>query len=218
MINQVSVGAGLHEKAKTGNLTGGDVAIGMVNIIAMALPAAGTLNKLAKTAKLTKGLAGLESKAFNNLQKYALVTDAGLNTLLLTNDFISSYDKLADIKDEKERAAQKQQLIYTSLLYGLLVVRGVKAVELVQALSKVGGSKAVSGFLGWGNKTTILKSPTDFTKDQLINAGYTKQVLTDIHSGLIEAAKKTIKSTGDLNPASLARAEQIEEILKTHFK
>ncbi len=90
--------------------------------------------------------------------------------------------------------------------------------NLVQALSKVGGSRSASEFLGWGNKTTILKSASDFTAGQLTKAGYTKQVLTEIHSGLMEAAKKTIPSTGQLNPASVARANQIQEILTMHFK
>lgn len=91
-------------------------------------------------------------------------------------------------------------------------------VNLVEALNKVGGSRAASEFLGWGNKTTILKTASDFTRGQLIKAGYTKQVLTEIYSGLMEAAKKTIPSTGQLNPASVARANQIEQILKMHFK
>ncbi|MDZ4666392.1 MAG: hypothetical protein SGJ00_00770 [bacterium] len=82
----------------------------------------------------------------------------------------------------------------------------------------MGGNKAASEFLGWGNKTTILKSASDFSAGQLTKAGYTKQVLTEIHSGLMEAAKKTIPSTGQLNPASVARANQIQEILKMHFK
>lgn len=90
--------------------------------------------------------------------------------------------------------------------------------NLVEALNKVGGSRAASEFLGWGNKTTILKSSADFTTKQLTNAGYTKSVLTEIHSGLMEAAKKTLPSTGQLNPASVAKANQIQEILKLHFK
>ena len=66
-------------------------------------------------------------------------------------------------------------------------------------MSKVGGSKAISKFLGWGDKTTITKSATDFTKDQLIKNGYTKDVLTDSYLGLVEAGKKTLKaSRGDL--------------------
>lgn len=89
--------------------------------------------------------------------------------------------------------------------------------NLVEALNKVGGSTAASKFLGWGNKTIILKSSSDFTTKQLTNAGYTKSVLTEIHSGLMKAAKKTLPSTGQLNPASVARANQIQEILKMHF-
>jgi hypothetical protein len=50
-----------------------------------------------------------------------------------------------------------------------------------------------------GNKTTILKTAADFTKDQLIKAGY------------------TLKTSGELNPASISRAEQVEQIIKTHF-
>ncbi|MBD0723854.1 hypothetical protein B6A10_01530 [Flavobacterium sp. L1I52] len=88
---------------------------------------------------------------------------------------------------------------------------------LVEALGKVGGSRAASEFLGWGNQTTILKSASDFTAEQLIESGYTKQVLTEIYTGLMEAAQKTIPSTGELNPASIARANQIQEILTTLF-
>jgi hypothetical protein len=89
--------------------------------------------------------------------------------------------------------------------------------NLVEALSKVGGNTAASEFLGWGNKTAISKTATDFTKAQLLEGGYTKQVLQNIYSGLMNAAKKTIANTGQLNPASVARAQQIQQILKTHF-
>jgi len=51
----------------------------------------------------------------------------------------------------------------------------------------------------------------------LIQAGYTKPVLKNIHAGLMQAAQKTLKTTGQLNPASVARANQIKQILKTHF-
>lgn len=101
-----------------------------------------------------------------------------------------------------------------------LIVGGLETtagVSLVDALSKVGGNRAASQFLGWGNKTTILKSAGDFTKNELIQAGYTKPVLKNIHAGLMQAAQKTLKTTGQLNPASVARATQIKQILKTHF-
>jgi RHS repeat-associated protein len=100
---------------------------------------------------------------------------------------------------------------------GVSNIRATRGVSLVEALSKVGGNKAASRFLGWGNKSTILKTAADFTKDELIKAGYTKQVLTDIAAGLRQAATKTLKTTGELNPASIARAEQVEQIIKTHF-
>lgn len=45
-----------------------------------------------------------------------------------------------------------------------------KGANLVEALSKVGVSRAASEFLGWGNKTTILKSASDFIKQQLVEA------------------------------------------------
>ena len=90
-------------------------------------------------------------------------------------------------------------------------------VKLSQALSEAGGSKSVAAFLGWGDKTIITKTAADFTKKQLLEAGYTKEVLHDIYSGLVEAGQKTIPSTGAVNPASVARAQQVLQILKTHF-
>jgi hypothetical protein len=146
----------------------------------------------------------------------------------------------AFITDFIEKNAKWQQLSEAGVTFGnILLIHGRQQVKvgngirtpittattaaingkanLVNALSKVGGSKAASEFLGWGNRTTILKSAADFTKDQLIKGGYTKQVLTDIAAGLREAAKKTLSSTGKLNPASISRAEQVEQIIKTHF-
>jgi hypothetical protein len=90
-------------------------------------------------------------------------------------------------------------------------------VVLNTALKEAGGSKSVAAFLGWGDKTIITKTAADFTKEQLLEAGYTKEVLHDIYSGLVEAGQKTILSTGAANPASVARAQQILQILKTHF-
>ncbi len=141
----------------------------------------------------------------------------------------------AFITDFIEKNAKWQQLSEAGVTFGNILLiyggqqvkvgNGIKAPNILAAngknlnaaLSKVGGSKAASKFLGWGNKTTILKSASDFTKDQLIKGGYTKEVLLDIFSGLKNAAKKTLESTGKLNPASEARAEQVMQIIKTHF-
>lgn len=90
-------------------------------------------------------------------------------------------------------------------------------VKLTQALSQAGGSKSVAAFLGWGDKTIITKTASDFTKKQLLEAGYNKEVLHDIYSGFVEAGQKTIPSTGAMNPASVARAQQVLQILRTHF-
>ncbi|MGF7076227.1 DUF6443 domain-containing protein [Mucilaginibacter sp. 3215] len=100
---------------------------------------------------------------------------------------------------------------------GLLGLRNVAGISLKEALAKVGGSTEASEFLGWGSKTVLKKTAADFTKEQLLEAGYTKEALQDIYSGLMEAAKKTIRTTGKLNPASVVRAEQVLEILLTHF-
>ena len=106
---------------------------------------------------------------------------------------------------------------------GAAILKGAGAfapeagVKLTQALSEAGGSKSVAAFLGWGDKTIITKTAADFTKKQLLEAGYTKEVLHEIYSGLVEAGQKTIPSTGVANPASVARAQQVLQILKTHF-
>lgn len=89
--------------------------------------------------------------------------------------------------------------------------------NLVQALRSAGGNASVSSFLGWGNKTTVTKTAANFTKAELLEAGYTKDVLHNIYSGLMESGKKTIRTTGAMNPASVARAQQVLQILKTHF-
>ncbi|NQX42125.1 RHS repeat-associated core domain-containing protein [Pedobacter steynii] len=92
-------------------------------------------------------------------------------------------------------------------------------VKLSQALSEAGGSKLVAAFLGWGDKTIIRKTAGDFTKKQLLEAGYTKEVLHNIYSGLVKAGEKTLTNggSGALNPASVVWARQVLEILKTHF-
>jgi len=71
--------------------------------------------------------------------------------------------------------------------------------------------------LGWGKGTAITKTAAAFTKVELLEASYTKEVLHNIYSGLVKASQKTIPSTVAVNPASVARAQQVLQILKTHF-
>ena len=85
------------------------------------------------------------------------------------------------------------------------------------AASRVGGTAAVGKFLGWGGKSIILKSAEQFTKEGLLKAGYTKEILIDIAKGLRQQATKTLKTNGTLNPVSVTRAEQVEKIIKLNF-
>ena len=100
---------------------------------------------------------------------------------------------------------------------GIEILNAKAPSPLKIAANKVGGTGAVSDFFGWGNKTEINKTAEDFTKSQLLDSGYTKELLIELASGLREVAKLTLKSTGELNPASVVRAEQIEEIISKHF-
>ena len=108
---------------------------------------------------------------------------------------------------------------------GAAILRGAGAfapeagVYLPEALAKVGGSGSAKVFFGWGQGTTVTKTAADFTKKQLLEAGYTKEILHDIYSGLVSAGQKTLTAgkSEALNPASVARARQILQILKTHF-
>jgi len=77
----------------------------------------------------------------------------------------------------------------------------------------------VDPFLGWGKGTAITKTAANFTKAELLEAGYMKDVLHNIYSCFVKAEKKTLTNggSGALNPASVVRAQQVLEILKTQF-
>ncbi|MEK7724317.1 MAG: RHS repeat-associated core domain-containing protein, partial [Acidobacteriota bacterium] len=107
---------------------------------------------------------------------------------------------------------------YVATAVATTAVTPAIVTPLPQLLKGLGGGKAVGNFLGWGQGTTILKSATDFTKKQLIEKGLTKEVLTNIYTGLMEQAQLTVKTQGQLNQAGVARANQVKQILETHFK
>ncbi|MEA2163478.1 MAG: hypothetical protein QOK37_1605 [Thermoanaerobaculia bacterium] len=74
-------------------------------------------------------------------------------------------------------------------------------------------------FFGWGNRTTITKTLSDFTREGLVNAGWTKERLIGLASTYGDMLQKAISQgqSGRGNPAAAVRQEQIRELVRHFF-
>ena len=71
-------------------------------------------------------------------------------------------------------------------------------------------------FFGWKNDG-VIKKAADFTKEELIAKGFTKEVLEQMAEIYESIAKLTSDRTGLTNNNAPIRAKQLREILKRLF-
>jgi hypothetical protein len=86
----------------------------------------------------------------------------------------------------------------------------LKEVDLPGRLRAAGGAslKEAGEFFGW-EPARVTKTAADFTKDQLLARGWTKQRLLDVAEGYEHIARITPN-----NPSAVGRAAQLREIAK----
>jgi len=86
----------------------------------------------------------------------------------------------------------------------------LKDVDLPRRIRAAGGAslKAAGEFFGW-EPARITKAPGDFTKDELLARGWTKERLVDVADAYEDIARITPG-----NPSAAGRARQLREIAK----
>jgi hypothetical protein len=95
--------------------------------------------------------------------------------------------------------------------------RELEGTVLTRLLKRLGlNTKDASAFFGWGDKTTITKSVSDFTKEQLLEAGWTKENLIDLGDAYRSLASKG-QTNGGVNSAAVARSNQAFELAEHFF-
>jgi len=120
-------GASLYEKYENGTLSGTDVAISGLSILAMVLPGAGLLGKTAKVAQTGSKLAFLEGKTFMTINYVTGGTDALVQGYVLSESFIQQYDNLPANMEEDEKQKAVMELLFLSLAYGTLTYHSFKS-------------------------------------------------------------------------------------------
>ncbi len=86
----------------------------------------------------------------------------------------------------------------------------LKDVDLPGRIRQAGGatSKEAGEFFGWKARS-VTKTAPDFTKDQLLAKGWTKERLLNVAEGYEDVARITPQ-----NPSAAGRAAQLREIAK----
>lgn len=84
----------------------------------------------------------------------------------------------------------------------------LREVDLPGRIRKAGGAtlREAGEFFGW-KPSSLTKAASDFTKDQLLEKGWTKERLLDVAEGYEHIARITPK-----NPSAAGRAAQLREI------
>ena len=90
------------------------------------------------------------------------------------------------------------------------VPQTLQEVDLPGRIRAAGGTslKEVGDFFGW-EPGKVTKSTADFTKDQLLAKGWTKQRLLDVAQAYDDIARITPS-----NPSAAGRAAQLRELAK----
>ncbi len=90
------------------------------------------------------------------------------------------------------------------------VPQTIKEVNLTGRIRAAGGAnlKEAGEFFGWEPARTT-KSAADFTRDQLLARGWTKERLLDVADGYEHIARITPN-----NPSAAGRARQLREIAR----
>jgi hypothetical protein len=86
----------------------------------------------------------------------------------------------------------------------------IQEVNLAGRIRKAGGAslKQAGKFFGWRARA-VTKTAADFTKEQLLAKGWTKERLLDVAEGYEHIARITPR-----NPSATGRAAQLREIAK----
>jgi hypothetical protein len=86
----------------------------------------------------------------------------------------------------------------------------LKEVDLPGRIRAAGGTslKEAGEFFGW-EAAKIIKAASDFTKEQLLTRGWTKERLLEVAEGYEHIARITPK-----NPSAAGRAAQLREIAR----
>jgi hypothetical protein len=92
----------------------------------------------------------------------------------------------------------------------MTVPRTLREVDLPARIRAAGGAslKEAGEFFGW-EPASVIKTASDFTKDQLLARGWTKERLLDVAEGYEYISKITPN-----NPSAAGRASQLREIAK----
>jgi hypothetical protein len=90
------------------------------------------------------------------------------------------------------------------------VPQTIREVDLPRRIRAAGGAslKEAGEFFGW-EPGRVTKAASDFTKDELLAKGWTKERLLDVAEGYEHIARITPN-----NPSAAGRAEQLREIAK----
>lgn len=91
-----------------------------------------------------------------------------------------------------------------------IIPQTIREVNLPGRIRAAGGAnlKEVGEFFGW-EPARVTKNVADFTKDQLLAKGWTKDRLLDVADGYEHIARIT-----PLNPSAAGRAAQLRELAK----
>src|SRR5438874_13477507 len=92
------------------------------------------------------------------------------------------------------------------------VPRTLRQVDLAGRIRAAGGAslKEAGEFFGW-EPARLTKSAADFTKDQLLAKGWTKEQLLNVAEGYEHIARITPN-----NPSAASRAAQLRDIAALH--
>lgn len=90
------------------------------------------------------------------------------------------------------------------------IPRTLKEVDLRGRIRAAGGSslQEAGEFFGW-EPGRVTKTPAEFTKDQLLARGWTKQRLLEVAEGYDHIARITPN-----NPSAAGRAAQLRDLAK----
>ncbi|SKA47073.1 RHS repeat-associated core domain-containing protein [Chitinophaga eiseniae] len=92
-----------------------------------------------------------------------------------------------------------------------------RGTSLTRFLNSMGtDTKRASVFFGWGNKTQLTKSISDFTKAELLENGWTKDKLVKLARSCNEQILKA-QARGAVNEAAVVRRNQAMELARTFF-
>jgi len=71
-------------------------------------------------------------------------------------------------------------------------------------------------YFGWGRGSSLTKNASNFTKEQLVKDGFTREILEEMAEAY-EGIAKTLSKNDLANHAAPARAKQIRDILENLF-